>query len=463
MRTDIREALGSEGGFDGLGSILDKKWPEDMYTRTREASTSHGELNLEGDLALVLDPARATEDKAMENIMKMHPDLRAVVEKCDGQLDYMVKTIATRTRNLETTERTIVIYILPLKIDADGINDMEEAYDMIDADGINDMEEAYDMVRRLRMCMDRYGGSLRHGEEVKDVYGHPPNRQDKYENSKGGPNARGGRRRTKGRYPQAGHHQKHRQRGEDCKPSGDLGRGRIAHDIAYAVAFDNSIDIIIIGEPNIKIAKENQYILDNKTNVAIYVKNKDIGICSHSLGEGFVCLKWEHWRLIGCYVSPNISLAEYDKHLDNLAEEIKSEDTEVVIAGDFNAKSPVWGSAVTDTRGEHLTEWAAELGLNVINKGDTPTFQRGASRSFIDITWASEKNNKTRGVTDCSGVQTNMPDKRYGETLGALGQGKTRGGAGGSESNFGQAVRFPEEAIHGSRGGSGGTSRQKFE
>lgn len=139
MRTDIREALGSEGGFDGLGSILDKKWPEDMYTRTREASTSHGELNLEGDLALVLDPARATEDKAMENIMKMHPDLRAVVEKCDGQLDYMVKTIATRTRNLETTERTIAIYILPLKIDADGINDMEEAYDM---------------VRRLRMSMD---------------------------------------------------------------------------------------------------------------------------------------------------------------------------------------------------------------------------------------------------------------------------------------------------------------------
>ncbi|KAK9708922.1 hypothetical protein QE152_g26909 [Popillia japonica] len=154
MRTDIREALGSEGGFDGLASILDKKWPEDMYTRTREAPTSHKELNLEGDLALVLDPARATEDKAMENIMKMHPDLRAVVEKCDGQLDYMVKTIATRTRNLETTERTIAIYILPLKIDADGINDMEEAYDMvrrlrmslkIDADGINDMEEAYDM------------------------------------------------------------------------------------------------------------------------------------------------------------------------------------------------------------------------------------------------------------------------------------------------------------------------------
>lgn len=176
----------------------------------------------------------------------------------------------------------------------------------------------------------------------------------------------------------------------------NLGRGRIAHDIAYAVAFDSSIDIIIIGEPNIKIAKENQYILDNKTNVAIYVKNKDIGICSHSLGEGFVCLKWEHWRLIGCYVSPNISLAEYDKHLDSLAEEIKSEDTEVVIAGDFNAKSPVWGSAVTDTRGEHLTEWAAELGLNVINKGDTPTFQRGASRSFIDITWASE--NITRKV-----------------------------------------------------------------
>ncbi|KAK9753578.1 hypothetical protein QE152_g1961 [Popillia japonica] len=102
-RIDIREALESESGFVGLASILDKKWLEDMYMRTREAPTSHRELNLESNLALVLEPARVTEDKAMESIMGMHPDLRAVVKNCDGQLDYMVKTIATRTRNLETS------------------------------------------------------------------------------------------------------------------------------------------------------------------------------------------------------------------------------------------------------------------------------------------------------------------------------------------------------------------------
>ncbi|KAK9745950.1 Endonuclease-reverse transcriptase [Popillia japonica] len=56
----------------------------------------------------------------------------------------------------------------------------------------------------------------------------------------------------------------------------------------------------------------------------------------------------------------------------------------------FNSKSPMWGSPITDARGELLVEWAAELGLNALNLGDEPTFERGNSKSHIDITWASE-------------------------------------------------------------------------
>lgn len=63
--------------------------------------------------------------------MKIHPDLKDVVEKCDGQLDYIVKTVATKTRKQEMSERTSAIYILPLEIDMEGINDMEDVYDMV--------------------------------------------------------------------------------------------------------------------------------------------------------------------------------------------------------------------------------------------------------------------------------------------------------------------------------------------
>ncbi|KAK9736352.1 hypothetical protein QE152_g12596 [Popillia japonica] len=57
IRADIKEALELENGFMGLANLLDKKWPDDMYTRTRVVHPSHRELNTEGDLALLIDPA----------------------------------------------------------------------------------------------------------------------------------------------------------------------------------------------------------------------------------------------------------------------------------------------------------------------------------------------------------------------------------------------------------------------
>ncbi|KAK9680170.1 hypothetical protein QE152_g39303 [Popillia japonica] len=47
---------------------------------------------------------------------------------------------------------------------------------------------------------------------------------------------------------------------------------------------------------------------------------------------------------------------------------------------------------------EDLTEWAVELGLNAINVEDTPTFERGNTRSHIDITWAT--NDITERIQD---------------------------------------------------------------
>ncbi|KAG5878217.1 hypothetical protein JTB14_020794 [Gonioctena quinquepunctata] len=63
---------------------------------------------------------------------------------------------------------------------------------------------------------------------------------------------------------------------------------------------------------------------------------------------------------------------------------------EAIIAGVFNAKSPLWGSPKADQRGEHMAEWIASLRLSIHNDG-TPTFQRGASISHIDITLSTDR------------------------------------------------------------------------
>jgi len=60
-----------------------------------------------------------------------------------------------------------------------------------------------------------------------------------------------------------------------------------------------------------------------------------------------------------------------------------------IIAGDFNAKSILWGSPVTDWRGSVVERWAAGLDLNIVNVGSTPTCVRTNGSSIVDLTWAS--------------------------------------------------------------------------
>ncbi|KAG5873269.1 hypothetical protein JTB14_013180 [Gonioctena quinquepunctata] len=65
--------------------------------------------------------------------------------------------------------------------------------------------------------------------------------------------------------------------------------------------------------------------------------------------------------------------------------------SEKIIAVDFNTKSAVWGSPTTDARETILMDWTSTLNLIVQNRGSEPTFVRRASRSFIDVTLASQK------------------------------------------------------------------------
>ncbi|KAL3276863.1 hypothetical protein HHI36_012226, partial [Cryptolaemus montrouzieri] len=59
--------------------------------------------------------------------------------------------------------------------------------------------------------------------------------------------------------------------------------------------------------------------------------------------------------------------------------------------GDFNSKSPDWGSRYQDIRGRMLAEMMATVVATAENVGKAPTFQRGTSESVIGITLANAK------------------------------------------------------------------------
>ncbi|KAK9729433.1 Endonuclease-reverse transcriptase [Popillia japonica] len=172
------------------------------------------------------------------------------------------------------------------------------------------------------------------------------------------------------------------------------------------MACEMDIDMAIISEPNINISLSHNYIMDKNRNVAIYIRNKNMGIQGCSVGEGFVCIKWKDWCIYGCYCSPNIPYEDFKSFIDALTSNIKATGLDAVIAGDFNSKSPMWGSQFTDISFVCIKwkDWCIygcycspnipyedfKSFIDALTR-DTPTFQRGKTKSYIDITWAMEK------------------------------------------------------------------------
>lgn len=171
----------------------------------------------------------------------------------------------------------------------------------------------------------------------------------------------------------------------------NLGRMRIAHDLAYATAVKMRVDILVVGEPNKKLSENVQWIKDKRTDVAIMILNKKIRVAEVDCGEGYIRIDIQKCQLYCCYISPNIRIEDYKATVDIIMQDAGVRASEKIILGDINAKSPLWGSPQEDKRGEYWCEWLATLNMGVLNDGKKPTFIRGQSKSYIDVTCSTNK------------------------------------------------------------------------
>ncbi|KAH0818786.1 hypothetical protein GEV33_004005 [Tenebrio molitor] len=83
-------------------------------------------------------------------------------------------------------------------------------------------------------------------------------------------------------------------------------------------------------------------------------------------GRGFVWAQVTSCTVFSCYISPNITTGEYERHLDDLASCVRTQ----------------------GGPGGMLANWAAAMNLVAMNRGE-PTFERGGSRSVLDVTFCS--------------------------------------------------------------------------
>ena len=154
---------------------------------------------------------------------------------------------------------------------------------------------------------------------------------------------------------------------------------------------DEGIDLAIVSEPY-KVEGVSGWHRDCTSLAAI-------GVCPEcptvpgeiEQGEGFVALKFTDFTVYSCYISPNCGLEIYKNFLQQLGNSVfRRYGQNIIVAGDFNAKSEEWQSGHTDQRGYLLCEWADEMRVCVANVGNEPTCFHQGYGSRIDVIFTSE-------------------------------------------------------------------------
>lgn len=158
-----------------------------------------------------------------------------------------------------------------------------------------------------------------------------------------------------------------------------------------ALGKELDVDVIAITEPNKKAVSKRGWHTDNRIDTAVYIQNRKLKITEVRKREGFIVLGFDSCALLCGYCSPNVTLEIFETFLEDMSDIIKNLSGDKIVLGDFNAKSQMWGSPTYDKRGEVLELWLTQMDLVVLNRGDEPTFQRGNSESYIDVSFATPR------------------------------------------------------------------------
>ncbi|CAH2224153.1 jg8977 [Pararge aegeria aegeria] len=133
-----------------------------------------------------------------------------------------------------------------------------------------------------------------------------------------------------------------------------------------------------------------------KAAIAVFDQNIDAILCPKLTTNNIVVVKtrtsaWEI-TLVSFYFEPDQNIGPHLDHLRKVIKELGHR--AIIVGGDTNAKSTWWGNRKNDNRGQEMVNALDEMGLQVLNEGEIPTFDtiRGNKRytSYVDVTACSE-------------------------------------------------------------------------
>ena len=140
-----------------------------------------------------------------------------------------------------------------------------------------------------------------------------------------------------------------------------------------------------------KVLENPKFVGDLTRTVAIFRDGMNASPALQMIerGQGFVAALWGSTVVVAVYEFPSAPMESLLRILDeirNCVAPLIAQD--VLILGDFNAKSTLWGSIRIDLRGKAVVDWAAELDLQLLNVGNVSTCFRWQGESIVDLSWA---------------------------------------------------------------------------
>jgi len=117
---------------------------------------------------------------------------------------------------------------------------------------------------------------------------------------------------------------------------------KVAQDLMESTACRVSADVLIISEPRFGTTVKEGWFADAGNKAAVVIANPTLPIMEVSPQDklGYRWVKIKGIRFYACYWSPNTDFSAFSDFLDRLERSVREAAGPVIIAGDFNAKSP---------------------------------------------------------------------------------------------------------------------------
>lgn len=147
---DVERELEYKNGWEGLAKIIDTNWPEKLF-----ASTEFKGLEMlkeqTGDIAVIVDPDAGFTGTVADDIRLNFPDAEQLMTDHleEGHIEFMktnTETILSRGRK---AEKSRVLYVLPYKMNNEGIHDIQKLYQVI---GKLDDESTIHQTKHIKMA-----------------------------------------------------------------------------------------------------------------------------------------------------------------------------------------------------------------------------------------------------------------------------------------------------------------------